>query len=125
MLERPRHLPRSSEFSWRRAALQEPLDVVVVDDDAMVRDVTAQLLQREGYRVHQCKGGTEALRYLAHNKIDLLFTDLNMPNVSGVQLIAAVLERKLLTKDRIVAVTGLTFDSPDVRWLTGRKILVL
>src|SRR4051812_7347472 len=103
----------SSEFSWRRAALQEPLNVVVVDDDEMVRDVTTQMLQREGYRVHQCSSGTEALRYLSKHKADLMFTDLNMPGVTGVQLIAAVLERKLLPKERIIAVTGLTFDSPD------------
>jgi CheY-like chemotaxis protein len=105
--------------------LQEALRVLVVDDEELVRDVVAQMLRNEGHVVHLCATGAEALEYLQHNRTDLLFTDLGMPGMTGVQLIDAVLKQDLLPKERVVALTGLSFESPDVRWLTARKIFVL
>jgi CheY-like chemotaxis protein len=105
--------------------LTQALKAVVVDDEELVREVIAGLLAHEGHHVKQCAGGAEALDYLANNEADLLFADLSMPGMSGVELIEAVLKKDLLPKDRIVAVTGLSFESPDVRWLTARKIFVL
>ncbi len=106
--------------------MQEALNILVVDDEEMVREVVALLLQSEGQASsHRCASGAEALERIAAGGIDLMFTDLGMPNMRGVQLIEEVLSRKLLPKDRIVAVTGMTFESPDVRWLTARGVLVL
>ena len=105
--------------------MEEELNVVVVDDEEPVRDIVAQLLEREGHCVRQCANALDALEYLSQHKADLLFSDLSMPGMTGIQLIEKVLEQNLLSKDRIVAVTGLSFESPDVRWLTARKIFVL
>jgi CheY-like chemotaxis protein len=105
--------------------LQEALNILVVDDEEMVREVVALLLQSEGHIAHRCASGAEALERLEAGGIDMMFTDLGMPKMKGIQLIEEVLSRNLLPRDRIVAVTGMTFESPDVRWLTARKILVL
>ncbi len=104
---------------------ESTLRVLVVDDEELVRVVVAELIQNEGHLVHQCSGAAEALEYFKLNSVDLLFTDLSMPGIRGVQLIEEVLRLGLLSKERIVAVTGLSFESPEVRWLTARKIFVL
>ena len=105
--------------------MQQPLHVVVVDDEELVRQVIKDLLINEGHTVQTCGSGAEAIDYLSKNRADILFADLAMPGTSGVQLIETVLQKALLPKDRIIAVPGLSFESPDVRWVTGRKIFVL
>lgn len=105
--------------------MHDALNVVVVDDEDLVRDVIKKLLEKEGLIVTECASGAEALAYLQQHKADLVFTDLSMPRMSGVQLIEELLKQDLIAKDRIVAVTGLSFESPDVHWLTARKIFVL
>lgn len=102
--------------------LQVPLHIVVVDDEELVRQVIEDLLIGEGHTVQACSSGKEAIEYLSRNRADVLFADLAMPEMRGVKLIEEILHRKLLP---IIAVTGLSFESPDVHWVTGRHIFVL
>jgi CheY-like chemotaxis protein len=65
--------------------------VLVVDDEEQVRRLTARLLRRKGYEVLEADHPQAALRQLAEGTlpIDLLLTDVVMPEMSGVQLAAA------------------------------------
>ena len=66
---------------------EPPKTVLVVDDDAMVRDVETQVLRLEGYTVLEAEGAAEALRLAAVTAtIHLLITDLVMPEVDGLEL---------------------------------------
>ena len=62
--------------------------ILVVDDDTAVRQVTARVLEREGYRVLQAGEGAEALRVAREHSgpLDLLLTDVVMPGMNGRQL---------------------------------------
>ena len=62
--------------------------ILVVDDDAAVRQVTARVLEREGYRVLQAGEGAEALRVARElsGPLDLLLTDVVMPGMNGREL---------------------------------------
>jgi len=60
--------------------------LLVVDDDAMVRNVTAKLLRLRGHTVEKARGGPEALDKLAERPFDLVVTDLGMPKMSGDEL---------------------------------------
>ena len=75
--------------------------------------------------MRSCETGEAALELLKQGNVDVLFTDVTMPGMNGIELIQRVLALGLLPKERIVAVTGLAFESPHVQWLTGRKMLVL
>jgi PAS domain S-box-containing protein len=66
-----------------------PLNVLAVDDDALVLLNTAAMLEDLGHVVHQASSGAEALDVLAAHPIDLLVTDYAMPQMNGVQLAAA------------------------------------
>jgi len=69
--------------------------VLLVDDEAMVRDVIAEHLEDDGYEVHAAANGAEALDLLAAGgAADILVTDFSMPGMDGLALIRAVRERR-------------------------------
>lgn len=69
--------------------------ILVVDDDAAVREVAARILRRLGYDVTEASGGPEALRMLEERATppDLLLTDVVMPEMNGRELSEQVQER--------------------------------
>ncbi|MEW9678948.1 response regulator [Pseudomonas sp. TE50-2] len=66
--------------------------ILLVDDDHLVREMIGDLLQRQGYEVHQAHNGTQAMALL-DERIDLLLTDFAMPEFNGAQLALAARER--------------------------------
>jgi len=61
--------------------------ILMVEDDATVRRVGQRILQRLGYEVLSAANGHEALELAAHHSVDLLWTDVLMPGMSGVELV--------------------------------------
>ena len=64
--------------------------ILVADDDADVRQVSADVLRRFGYRTETAADGAAAWEALQANSYDLLITDNNLPKVSGVELVKKV-----------------------------------
>jgi PAS domain S-box-containing protein len=62
------------------------LSVLAVDDDSLVLDNTAAMLEDLGHRVLVASSGQEALKLLADNPVDLVITDYAMPQMTGLQL---------------------------------------
>src|SRR3989442_8642619 len=60
--------------------------VLVVDDDAAVRDAVREALELEGYEVATAAGGGEAEALLAREQMDALVLDVLMPQMSGFEL---------------------------------------
>lgn len=67
--------------------------VLVVDDEIEYQRVFSYLLKKNGYMVMSCSGGREALQILESNEIDLVMTDLKMPEMDGVELVRQVKRR--------------------------------
>lgn len=67
--------------------------VLVVDDEIEYQRVFSYLLKRNGYMVMSCSSGREALELLECNEIDLVMTDLKMPEMDGVELVRQVKKR--------------------------------
>ena len=67
-----------------------PKLVMTVDDSKTVRQVLNTALVSAGYEVIEASDGVEASKLLAHSKIDVLVTDLNMPNMDGLSLVKQV-----------------------------------
>jgi CheY-like chemotaxis protein len=81
-----------------------PVRILVVDDDAAIRDLYAEMIRELGYQVNVVPDGAEALARLRTERFDAVVTDILMPGVDGWQLIAAVIcEQPML---RLVAMTG-------------------
>jgi CheY-like chemotaxis protein len=72
------------------AGAVEKLAILAVDDDQLVLNNTAAILEDGGHRVLQAVSGRQALQILAEEKVDLLVTDYAMPEMTGAQLADAV-----------------------------------
>lgn len=64
--------------------------VLVAEDSASIRKFITMALKIMGFKVIATEDGMEALEKLPNQKIDLLVTDLNMPNIDGYKLITSV-----------------------------------
>ena len=84
--------------------------MLVVEDEAAVRQFTVEALTELGYRVLEADGGAAALRILdAHPEIALLFTDVVMPEINGAKLAQEARRRRPELK--ILFTTGYTRNS--------------
>ena len=83
-----------------------PARLLLVDDSAVARAKLRRLFETAGYRTDQARDGLEALDLLGKGRYALMITDLEMPNMNGIELIAAV-NGSLDTEDMpILAITG-------------------
>ncbi len=89
------------------ASTREEL-ILVVDDDASVREIIAAVLAQHDYRVVTCADGVEAIvNYNAKSRdIALVITDVDMPNLGGAILASTL--RRLNPQLRIIAMSGLS-----------------
>ena len=60
--------------------------ILVVDDESAIRDTLKMALTFEGHTIELASDGPEALRKLAEQKFDIVFTDFNMPEMLGDEL---------------------------------------
>jgi CheY-like chemotaxis protein len=80
--------------------------ILVVDDSAVARAKLNKLFESGGYRVELANDGLEAMEKLQNDFYAVLVTDLEMPNMNGLELIAAV-QGGMETEDLpIIAITG-------------------
>lgn len=66
---------------------------LVVDDSMLIRHTVCRFLEDNGFEVESATDGVEALEMLAHLEPSLIITDLQMPKMSGGELIAALQAR--------------------------------
>jgi DNA-binding NtrC family response regulator len=66
------------------------LSILIVDDDAGMRNVLAALLSAEGHLPVSAGNGTEAAEVMAREPVDLILTDILMPDKDGLELIKDV-----------------------------------
>ena len=78
--------------------------IVVVDDEEKCRELFARILRADGYTVRTAPSGADALRQLRELPADLVLTDMVMPKMNGMQLLANVKERYPDTD--VVVLTG-------------------
>ena len=93
--------------------------ILVVDDDAAVREILVELLTDSGHRVREAGGGAEALRLLADAPdVDLVISDVQMPEMSGFELADQLAARHDGIK--VILISGY-YVSRDAGWRVLRK----
>lgn len=68
--------------------VQERASIIVVDDEEAVRELLARALRKRGYEVTTAANGWEALGKVSQNKYDLMFLDISMPEISGLEVLS-------------------------------------
>ncbi len=79
-------------------------EIMVVDDEAGIRALLSDALIEEGYSVTLAKNGKDSLKQLSKHKFDLLITDVNMPQLSGLELIKMM--KKSGRKEKVILISG-------------------
>jgi CheY-like chemotaxis protein len=78
--------------------------ILIVDDDAAIRDLLSELLQAPNRSIEARDTPRAALEFLQHNPVDLAFLDLIMPGMNGNELAKKV--KELYPRTHIVICTG-------------------
>ncbi|MCX8069058.1 MAG: response regulator [Thermodesulfovibrionales bacterium] len=92
--------------------------ILIVDDALSMRGLVSMTLKSNGYTVVEANDGKDALAKLASaGKVDLIISDLNMPNMDGIALIKAL---KNDPKHKFTPVVMLTTEGQDAKKEEGR-----
>jgi two-component system chemotaxis response regulator CheY len=91
--------------------------IMIVDDSASMRDVVGIALKGAGYDVLEGRDGRDALTKLTGQKLHLIITDVNMPNMDGISFVKAV---RLLPAYRFTPIMILTTESEEARKREGQ-----
>ncbi len=84
------------------------IDILVVDDEEMMRELLVDVLAMEGYTVETAEDGKAALERLKISTPRLVISDIKMPRMNGFELLKAVKES--FPKTRIIMMTGYSDD---------------
>lgn len=94
------------------------LKALIIDDEPLAHDVILHHLANHGdfKKVGQCYSATEALSWLANNQVDLIFLDINMPELNGIELLTILRNRPqiiIVSAYQDYAIQGFEFNVTD------------
>lgn len=72
--------------------MKNAMTILIVDDEAMMRSLLKKILMRDGYNVLAASSGTEALNILEDETVDIVISDLKMPEMDGFELLRQIKE---------------------------------
>jgi DNA-binding NtrC family response regulator len=85
-------------------AATPPARILVVDDEALIRDTLAEYLTQEGFAVDACASGEQALERVAERRFDVALCDVQLPGIDGIELLERLL--KLSPQTFVLLVTA-------------------
>ncbi len=91
--------------------------ILTVDDSASVRQMVNFTLKQSGYEVVEAANGSEALEKLRKKKVNLLITDVNMPELDGISLVRKVRE---MADYRFLPILVLTTETHKEKKMAGK-----
>jgi two-component system chemotaxis response regulator CheY len=91
--------------------------IMIVDDSASLRQVVGISLRSAGYDVLEGADGADALKKLTGQKVHLIISDVNMPNMDGISLVKEI---KKLAAYKFTPVVMLTTESADAKKSEGQ-----
>jgi two-component system chemotaxis response regulator CheY len=92
--------------------------ILTVDDSSSMRQMLGSTLRAAGYEVVEATDGDEALDYARQHSVDLVLTDVNMPRMDGITLVAQL---RTLPAYRLTPLLLLTTESSPERKLKGKQ----
>ena len=81
--------------------------ILVVDDEEIIRESLSFILRKEGYEVDEAENGRVAQSKLLEGKYDIVVTDLEMPQMRGIELLEEI--KKLDIHTSIIIITAFSF----------------
>ncbi len=70
--------------------MAEQLNILIVDDEEIIRNELAEYLQNNNFNVFLAEASTEALEVLKANRVDVVFLDIRLPGINGLELLKII-----------------------------------
>jgi len=102
----PQYLDKSEQAPVREGNIEDISgneSILIVDDEISLLNLTSEIVSNQGYRVFRAHGARQALEILENESIDLLISDIIMPDVDGYQLAVMVKEKYPRVKIQLVS----------------------
>ncbi|MBR08311.1 MAG: two-component system response regulator [Rickettsiales bacterium] len=92
--------------------------ILVVDDSESIREAIDIALTGAGYQVFKAVDGVDGIKSLRAHEVDLVITDLNMPNMDGIGLVQEIRKD---SNNRFLPILILTTESQNIKRMEARK----
>ena len=79
-------------------------NVLVIEDDELIRKLCRDILEKSGHRVVEASDGEDGVRLLEQGSVDLIITDIFLPKKDGIEIIREI--RREFPNLKIIAITG-------------------
>ncbi len=86
-------------------------EILIVDDEKLVRDFLFETLSKAGYSVRTAENGEQALNEIGEREFDLVLTDVKMPALSGIEVLKAVKQTAPFTSVVVITAYGTVGDA--------------
>jgi CheY-like chemotaxis protein len=83
-------------------------DILVVDDNAINRQLAVYLLKKKGYNVFEADSGKQVFEFLEKQSPDIILLDIQLPEIDGIEILRRIRENILTKEIKVVALTAYT-----------------
>ena len=83
---------------------EKPSRILVIDDDNIILSTVGEMLELRGFEVKKLSSAREALKHIASYPCDVIISDINMPDMTGLDLVKRI--RSFNTEVAIILMTG-------------------
>jgi CheY-like chemotaxis protein len=104
------------------AGAEDALKILYVEDNELVREVTAELLAQDQRQIVACADAEQALKEFSENSFDIVITDVSLPAMSGIELARKLLHIKPSLP--IIIASGYSLDSGLENWGANVRAII-
>ena len=83
-------------------------DVLVVDDNAINRQLAVYLLKKSGFSVYEAESGQQAFDFLENQTPDVILLDIQLPEMDGIEVLRRIRENSATKDITVIALTAYT-----------------
>src|SRR5687767_1707034 len=85
-------------------------NILIIDDEEKLRSLLARIISLEGYQVFEAANGKAGLRLLEKENVQLVISDVKLPDIDGIDLTAQIKKRSPLTEVVVLTAYGTIAD---------------
>jgi two-component system cell cycle response regulator DivK len=115
----PESADQAKKSSWQRESASMAKSVMIVEDNELNMKLFNDLLRANGYRTFPMRNGHDALDALKEHRPDLIIMDIQLPEISGLEVTRRIKQDESLKSIPVIAVTAFAMKGDEERIRQG------